>query len=423
MNIGSFTPVQGFFNSNGDLINQMKSLAEQRRAASDRSNFTNESIQSFLNGINNSGTSGASRTAFANLERVSSASAELRSQVSNMASLGQLSSSVGREAVSSNNAVLSATVSSGALVSNFTRTDVNVTQTAQGQQNRGDALAANENSFGDSFGLSITDSSGRTSTFNVNLASNADNTTAMRAMAEQINSSTSNTGVRATLIENSETGTVSLQMSSIRTGETDGRFTVSDTSAANLGNVTSQATNAQFSVNGTNFTSQTNEVTLQSGVTATLNQTGSTQITYQADTRGAVNSVQGFVNAFNNLRDAASGSPELTRQLNEVARNFNRTLGFSGLGVNADGRMEIRDSGRLSQAISDGSFARSFQGVGNIGDRLSNVAQGAFRTAYDSAVQQNFRNFMSASTQSTSNNFMQDWFMPASAGLFFNMRV
>jgi hypothetical protein len=287
---------------------------------------------------------------------------------------------------------------------------------------------ASENLFGDRFSMSITDSAGKTTAFNVNLAANDNNQSAMQAMANQINSSS--TGIRASLVENKDDGRVSLQLSSSRTGETNGAFTVNDqsgvTKLGEVANVTSEARNAQYSVNGTDFSSQSNQVSLQTGVTATLNQTGSTQLTYQADTSGAVKSAQNFIDTFNSLRDAASGSSALTRQLNEVASNYSRGLGFSGIGMDSKGNLSITDESKLSQSISDGSFSRNFQGVSSFGDRLHNVAQNAYKTAYSSAVQSSFKDFMENNTkmfqpsqsQSSTGNWMND--MLLSTGLFFN---
>jgi len=433
MNIGSFggsfpSVQQGFFNSNGDLISRMTNLAEQRRAASDINNFRNQSVQQFFNNFNtNTNTNNFNQALFNNLERVGAASAELRSQVSSMSTLNQFSPNIGRTASSSESEVLSATVARGAAVSSHTRTDVNVTQLASGQENTSNAMRADENSFGGSFSFSVTDNAGRTNTFSVNLAENDDNRSAMQSMAAQINASASNTGIRASLVEDEENGTVSLQLSNSRTGETDGRFTVNDESGANLNNVTSEAANAQFSVNGVNQSSQTNNVTLQQGVTATLNQTGSTQVTFQQDMSTATSSAQRFVDSFNSLRDAASGSDRLTNQLNQAARNFSRALGDSGISMNSEGRMSITDESRLTQSVSDGSFSRNFQGIGSLGDSLQNISRNAYRTAYDSAVQQNFTNMMnnlqSQSNRSSAGSWMNDWLSMPASGLLFNMRI
>jgi len=400
-----FAPMQGLFNTSSShdaLIKQMNSLAEQRK------NLNSKDFQSF----NPSLTS--------DLTKIGTAAGELRAQTSAMASLNQFSSSVGKTASYSDENVLSATVSRNATVSSVTRTDVNVSQLASAQQNTGAALDAADNSFGSSFSLSITNNAGRTSNFNVDLNESANNRSAMQSMADRVNSA--NIGVRAAVTEDKESGTVSLQFTSTQTGSERGSFTVNDTSAADSGNVTREAANAEYSVNGANFTSQSNDVRIMSGVDATLNSTGSTQITYNPDVSGAVNSVNNFINTFNSLRDAASGSQALKAQLDSLATNYSRALGFSGIGRDSGGNLTISNEGRLSQAISDGSFSRNFQGVSSFGNRLSEVSGNAYRTAYNSAVQNSFKDLLNnMSNNNSANKWMND--LSFTSGLLFNMRI
>jgi len=399
--IGSYTaPLQGYFNSNGTLLNKyMTSLHEQKKAASQ--NYFNQSL-------------------FQGLGKVSSASSDLRAQVAGMSSINQYSSSVGKAASYSDKDVLSADVSKNAVVSGFTKTDVTVSQLASAQENKSDALKAGENSFGDSFSLKITDSSGKTSSFSVNLTSGDNNKAAMQSMAEVINKA--NAGVKATVTEDKESGTVRLELEGTKTGATDGKFTVTDTSPANMSVVSKASQNAQYSVNGVNFESQSNDkVKIMDGVTANLKKTGSTQITYQADASAAVASVQKFVDSFNNLRSAASGFSPLMKQLDDVARNYSRAMGFSGIGMDKDGKLSIVDSSKLSSAVSDGSFSKNFQGVGSLGSKLTNIASNSYRTAYSAAVEVNFKELMNSSKPDSSNNWQFD--LSLTSGLLFNMRI
>ena len=413
---------QGYFSPNGTLLQQMTSLAEQKKNAS-------QNVQSFLTSLSSSKPSPLNESLFDNLGKVNSAAADLRTQTAQMGSLNSFSSSVGKTASYTNESVLSADVAKNATVSNFTKTSVDVQQLATGQQNQGSALQADENAFGASFSVSVTDSAGKTTQFSVDLTETSDNRSAMQAMAAEINAS--NTGVRATVVEDKESGTVSMRLDGARTGETEGRFTVTDESAANLGNVSADARNAQYAVNGVDFSSQTNEVKLQEGVTATLNKTGSTQITYQSNTGAAVETVKKFVDTFNSLKDAAAGVAAVTSQLTKTANNFGKALGFSGIGMDAKGNLTVTDEKKLSQSISDGSFAKNFQGVNSFGDRVNSVARDAYRAAYDSAIQENFKSLMNNMNNMNNgmggrnNSFLSggDWFnnIASSSGLLLNM--
>jgi flagellar hook-associated protein 2 len=245
----------------------------------------------------------------------------------------------------------------------------------------------------------------------------------MQAMVNKINAQ--DTGVKASIVENKENNTVSLQLTSTKTGQQDGAFTVNDTSAADSSNVTKASMNAQYSVNGVDSTSQSNDVKLIDGVTATLNKTGSTEITYSPDISSAVNSVQSFINTFNSLKDAASGSKALTAQLNSVASNFSRSLSYSGIGMDSNGKMSITNENTLKTAISDGSFSKNFQGVNSFGNRLNDVSRNAYRTAYDSAVQQSFKQLMDnmVNTNNNANNWWQQTNTSLTSGLLFNMLI
>ena len=396
---GSGALFQGFIDSGMSLNKYAASLIDDMKSATSSSNI-NSSFNEAL---------------FQRLGSVSTDAATLRAQISAMSSMTKMSSNVGREAMYSNNDVLSANVGKGATVGNYTRTDVNVTQLAGSQQNRSDALRADENSFGSSFEFNVTDNEGNTTTFRVDLAEEDTNKSAMQEMVDRINES--DTGLRATLEVDQDAGTVRMSLTSDRTGETDGRFTVSDNSGANLANVERASQNAQFTVNGQERSSQTNDVTIQSGVTATLNSEGSTQITYQADVGQALNSVQQFVDTFNSLRDSASGSQALANQLSNLMNSNSRSLSQVGISMNSDGRMTISDSNNLSTAISDGSFARNFQGINSFGNNLNDIARNAYRTAYNSAVQDNFRELMDRVT--TNDNWQTG--STSFSGLLFNM--
>jgi len=404
MAVGSISsylaPTQGYFNSNGTLLNKyMTSLYEQKKTPSQ--NYFNQNL-------------------FGNLSKVGSSATLLQSQISSMASLNQYSVNAGKTASYTDKGVLSANVAKNATVSNFTKTSVNVSQLASAQENKSAALKADENSFGNKFSISITDSAGKKSTFDINISDSGNNKTAMQSMADAVNKA--GIGIKASLVEDKGSGTVSLQFAGTKTGDKEGKFTVEDTSAASLANIDKEAQNASYSVNGVNYNSQSNsQVKIIDGVTADLNKTGSTEISYKMDTTAAAASAQKFIDSFNSLKDAASSFPNLIKQLDDVARNYSKAMGFSGLGMDKDGKLSIVNSDKLSSAISDGSFARNFQGIGSLGNKLTEVARNAYKTSYSSAVDQNFKEFLNYSKPSSGNNWSFD--LSLTSGLLFNMRI
>jgi len=378
--IGSdLTLLQSYLSSGLSLNKYVSSLVEQNKIpfSTGSSSFTSSSY--------------FEESASKQLRSVSSSAIDLLSQIGKMASLTQYTSGVSKKAAYSNEGILSASVAQYASVSNSTTTNVNVTQLATGQQNKSAVLEANENSFGSQFSVDITDSAGKTSSFTVDLTAEDNNKTAMQAMANEINAS--GAGIKATLAEDKENGTVSLLLSGLKTGETSGQFTVTDASLANLGNVDRTAQNANYSVNGVEFSSQSNEVRIMEGVTATLNKIGSTQISYGTDYSPGIGAVQNFLDAFNNLLNAASGT-SVKSQLTDVMANSSRGLGYSGIGVDSSGNLSINDPDKLNESIANGSFARNFQGKYSFGDKLYEVASNAQNTVYKSMLQESFKGLM-----------------------------
>jgi len=401
---GDFTLLQSYLSSGLSLNKYVSSLMEQKKTG------------------NSAGSSGSyfNKSLFEQLGTINSNAIDIQSQIGKMASLTQYSSSVGKAASYSNEGVLSADVEKNATVSRYTTTNVNVTQLASGQQNRSAVLDADENSFGEQFSIGITDSAGKTTVFSVNLTEHDDNRSAMQAMANKINASS--TGIKATLFEDKETGKISMQLSGGKTGEEDGKFTVTDESAANLGNIVEASQNAKYSVDGKEFSSQTSEVKIMDGVTATLKKTGSTQITFTSNFSPAIGEVQKFLDSFNSLMNAASDSP-LRKQLTDVVVNNIRGLGYSGIDVDSGGDLIISDPDKLTESISNGSFARNFQGIQSFGHKLYDVTMNAHDTVYNSALKESFNNLMNDLINNSSQSAYGDWQTGASffPGLIFSI--
>ncbi|MCL2088916.1 MAG: flagellar filament capping protein FliD [Oscillospiraceae bacterium] len=369
------------FNSISNIAKNMMDNIQKSSAAAPKENPFNYSL-------------------FSDLGDIRSSAAELQSAIMGMSSLSQFSSSIDRTAVYSDDKILSADVGKNAPVSRFTTTNVEVKQLAQTQVNQGAVLAADVNNLGDSFDLSITDSSGKTQSFSVEIKENETNLDAMKSMAEQINSS--DAGVKASLIESD--GNVSLRLEGTQTGELGGGFTVVDNSAADMSNVERTAQNAVYSVGGREMTSQTNEgVQLQSGVTADLKATGSVQLTYRHDTEAATAKVQQFVDTYNKMRESVLSSSMMTGQMDRAARTNSHSLGFSGITVDSSGSLKISDATKLANAISDGSFVRNFQGVTSFGNNIRDITRNAYSVMYSETSRQGFNQLMKSTTSGDSS--------------------
>ena len=346
----------------------------------------------------------------------------LQSQITSMASLTPYSVNIGKVADYSNKDVLGAEVAKGANVSAYTKTDVNVTQLAAGQTNKSVSFANTENSFGSEFGISITDAKGKASVFSVALDGSGTNQSALKAMADKIN--TSNIGIKATVVTDTETDTSRLELFSEKTGERDGAFTVTDRSGAGLDTVDKAAQDAKYTVNGKDFSSASNQnVKILDGVTASLNKTGETQLTYKTDPKGAESMVQKFVDSYNDFISASASSPNLSAKNTIFMSSYDKTLANVGINVGRDGKMTL-DSGKLAKSIEDGSFSRSFQGYNSFGNSLYKVTRDAYSMAYAESAKATVNNFLSTSNQ-MGNSFISQMFNSAISytGLLYNALV
>lgn len=405
INANTYSLMQSYLNTGGTLTNYINGLGKNNSLFQ----IQQDSKDSLYNA-----------PLYNSLGSIKSTADLLRSMTASMASISQLSSSVGKTASYSDKDILKASVANNAPVSTYTKTSVTVDKLAETQQNKSAVLSATDNSFGSQFTMSVTNNKGQTSAFNVNLSGTDNNKTAMQSMADKINSS--DIGVKATVSYDEGAGTVSLVLEGKKTGTDDGKFTVTDGSAANLSVVDRSSSNAEYSVNGKALTSQSNDnAKITDGVTATLNKTGTTQITYAPDSSGAVSKVQSFVDTFNSLKDKAASSGELNAQMLVLTSTFAKALDFSGIGVNSKGKLEIKNEETLKNSISSGSFAKNFQGVGSFGDKLNKLTTSAYKTAYSSAVKDQFQSFMKAqqnSSNSLFSNLLND--MYSGSGLLFN---
>jgi len=252
-----------------------------------------------------------------------------------------------------------------ALASNNVRLDVS--QTALSQTNAGEAMSAADRGVdAGEYTFSI-ETGGQTHTFSLTVGDNDTNESIQERMAAAINEA--NIGITASVTADAENGTTSLSLASDNTG-TDAAFTVTDdsgnlASAMGVDAATQEAQNAIYSVNGgAAIESQSNTVAIAQGVTATLNGSGTTTVSAERETQGAVAAATDLVNALNStLRSANAGdgrgSTRLANDIQTLTRNYSSQLASVGINVSRNGELTI-DEARLQKAAQDGSLDRLF---------------------------------------------------------------
>jgi flagellar hook-associated protein 2 len=294
------------------------------------------------------------------------------------------------EGRTSNAEAATVNVNNGRLIASMPpqNTTLNVIQTAQAQENNGNALAAQGRAI-ESGGFTFEiEAGGRVHEFTINVLDTDNNTSIQRAMADAINRR--DIGITAT-VNNAVTGgnqTTALNLASTATG-TGSAFTVRDTTGnltetMGINTVNQQARNAIFTLNGgEERTSQSNDISLAAGVTATLTGTGETNITFGRNTDSSVNAATELVNAINSAMRGVNpnegrGSRRFLEDLHGLTVTFESALSRIGINVQNNGTLSI-DRERLQAAAEDGSLDRFFEGRG-FAARVDRIAHNAANT-------------------------------------------
>jgi len=327
------------------------------------------------------------------LAQVKSSLSSLQSSVDAITSGGALKQLT---ATTGNSAVFSATAGSGAVAGSY---QVQVTQLAQANTIASSAYTSSTAAVGAG---TYSISAGST---NFSVTMTATNTLA--DLRDAINSSSSNSGVSATIVNGSDGA--HLLLSSSQTG-TANAVALSSTSSISFSTIRA-ASDAQVSVDGFNYTSSSNIVTgALDGVTLNLASASpgtDISLNVSADQNAAANAIQTFVSAYNSTLSlinqstaytpgatsgaAGSSGPllgdltiqRLSQQLQSIVGNgVTGTGGFnllSQIGVTeaTDGSLSV-NSTTLNSALQQNStavqnlFSASGSGIGSQFDTLLN---------------------------------------------------
>jgi len=286
--------------------------------------------------------------------------------------------------------------SSGRLSSMAGGMTVQVEQLARNQRNEGNYLTSNElaTDYGFDVGMNqITIDIGNRS-FNFSFQVSATDTTrdVQDRIANAINVR-SDVAVQATVTTNADSGTSRLTFESTEPGVARGNNQPNFTITSNTGNamtmiggtnVTQQAQNAEFRINRTNAngntiqgalqTSRTNDVQLGFGVSATLESTGTAEITPARDNIGQQNILRRMVNGLNDMVEAANGAGgnnRLQRELSNLARSSASALERIGITRNSEGFFRI-DETRMANAAESGELDRFISSASSGGSSFMN---------------------------------------------------
>jgi len=251
--------------------------------------------------------------------------------------------------------------------------NVRIDQIAAGQANEGVRMTASEAYEGTTgtnrFSIEM---GGRTTQLSVDVRESDTNRDVQQKMADAINKA--GTGVRATVVTDTETKTSMLRIESTTTGsDPRNSFTLTDVSGdlvsrTDANNVAREGQDAIYRVNdGPERRSQTNTVFIGNGVTATLNKASeeAATITWGRDSSTTRSSVESMVKSYNDLFTAAAErvndprAQNLASRMLSITGTFSNSLSSIGIGIDSSGRMTI-DSARMDRAAENGRLDQFF---------------------------------------------------------------
>lgn len=225
-----------------------------------------------------------------------------------------------KNVTSTDESVITASASNSAV---NTSTSVNVSQIAKtGSLSFNDRFATTNTALKEDFSgtgvLTVSIGSGANQE-NLNLS--IDNTTTLEDLASQINEASGKGTASIVNVGSSSSPSYALAISSKSQGTLDGTISITGDDVLNAeglftSSTLSQATDAQFSISGISgsITRSSNSVSdVITGLTLNLNKTGTSNITVSDDQEGTTQTVQDFVDSFNEVAKYIRDEDQITR--------------------------------------------------------------------------------------------------------------
>lgn len=304
---------------------------------------------------------------------------------------------IGRTATSSDDSVVGVSASDGATVQNAS---VKVDQLATSSTWESSGMASADSTLGDSdvtIGFQVGDN-----TYSLDVPAG----TTLSGLADLINNDSANPGVTASVVDDGSGSSAAyhLELKSNKTGEDYRISNISNLDMTEIQGANGASLNATVEVDGITYSRQQNTIDdILNGVTLTLGQEGTSQVSVTSDDSGLSDKITSLVNEYNSVVqevNSQSGYDQSTQTFgplantsvmelpNELENVMTATVNAGdgsvtslfdlGLQFNQDGTISI-DSNTLSSAISsnpDGvqSFflGDSTKGVTGFADQLNN---------------------------------------------------
>lgn len=376
------------------LTNSMYGMSTYYNIMSRNNSFipsVNNSTKSFLNSMQNVLTNKLNGSTYdkqfqasvsSYLTNLDSEANILKASLSSLSSSNYNSSFNKKATTFSDSSAVSGVATTRADTASYT---LKITQLATSQINTGTALNSSAKSLNQGLNtLSIKVGNSDSKNISYNILDSDTNNSALTKMAKAINMA--KTGVTASVIEDSKSGTSHISLKAENTG-TKNTFTIKDVigngvSTSGSDNGTEVAKDANYSVDGKAYTSQSNVNTIDKGkVTLSFSKAESKDIKVNVgtDTSSIKTDIKKFVTAYNDMMDTANtntsafkGAQYLSSEFSNVVKTNKSTLNSMGITMNSDNTISL-DEKKLDQSLKSNvnKVKDVFGGYGGIADKLT----------------------------------------------------
>ena len=307
--------------------------------------------------------------------------------------------------------------------------DIEIHSLATGQTNTGAYVDSNAYSIKTgSHPFTIISSQG-SAHFNLTVSGKETNIEVQNKLAGYIN----NRAIGINAYVDTKDNTSALILSSSGTGSSataDGlQFNVTNDSADqdiveffNMNNVTTLPSDSSFSINGTEHTSSSNNISINQVLELDFHKVSDSpvKISLIPDTEVAMEQIDAFVEAYNNLVDLSesssstyTGSRNLLRDISGIVTKHKVELDSAGISVTEDGKL-TKNTDSVSKSLLNGDFAQLFNDISTFKEDVTHATE---RLTLDPMA---YINRLIVSYPNTQNKLGSTYTQSVYSGLIYN---
>ena len=189
-----------------------------------------------------------------------------------------------------------------------------------------------------------------------------------------------------------------------------------------MNNVTTLPSDSSFSINGTEHTSSSNNISINQVLELDFHKVSDSpvKISLIPDTEVAMEQIDAFVEAYNNLVDLSesssstyTGSRNLLRDISGIVTKHKAELDSAGISVTEDGKL-TKNTDSVSKSLLNGDFAQLFNDISTFKEDVTHATE---RLTLDPMA---YINRLIVSYPNTQNKVGSTYTQSVDSGLIYN---